>query len=497
MKATESLKSPEGAAQPEIVFPYTRSRPGCSVSVKIYKTPRDGYDAFTLIFYQDGQRKRVLCKSFDVATREADEVLRRFGSRDVDVLELRSADRASYQRAREILDPLKVSLEVAAAEYAHLRRMVGDTPFSTVAEFYVRKHARIEAKPVKQVVAEFLAAKEADGCGARYLQCLRYNLGAFEKRFQGNLGSVVGAEIDAWLRSSGLSPRTRNNIRTSLHTLFKFAEGRRYLSKDHDELNSVAVINDRDGDIEVFTVAEFTEVLCCADEPMIPFLVLGAFAGIRHAEIQRLEWKDVRFDDGIIELGASKAKTASRRLVPILPNLKEWLLKFRKPAGLIVSHRNVAFELHLIAKRANERRRTVWAETTGATGGQLKSAEDRAGDAAAKRKVKSKLRSQKGQVPPGAETAEIEGWEPFAWKHNALRHSFISYRLATIQNTAQVALEAGNSPQMIFQHYRELVRSADAEKWFALTPAVVEAARAVRESNGGTPGNVVALTAAA
>ena len=60
---------------------------------------------------------------------------------------------------------------------------------------------------------------------------------------------------------------------------------------------------------------------------------------------------------------------------------------------------------------------------------------------------------QKGEVPPGAETAEIEGWEPFAWRHNALRHSFVSYRLATIQNTAQVALEAGNRPQMIFHHY--------------------------------------------
>lgn len=56
------------------------------------------------------------------------------------------------------------------------------------------------------------------------------------------------------------------------------------------------------------------------------------------------------------------------------------------------------------------------------------------------------------------------------WKHNALRHSFISYRLAEIQNAAQVALEAGNSPQMIFKHYRELVRPAEAKKWFAIVP---------------------------
>jgi len=58
----------------------------------------------------------------------------------------------------------------------------------------------------------------------------------------------------------------------------------------------------------------------------------------------------------------------------------------------------------------------------------------------------------------------------FKWKHNALRHSFISYRVAAIQNVAQVALEAGNSPQMIFRHYRELVRPADAVKWFSIMP---------------------------
>ena len=41
---------------------------------------------------------------------------------------------------------------------------------------------------------------------------------------------------------------------------------------------------------------------------------------------------------------------------------------------------------------------------------------------------------------------------------------------AAIQNVAQVALEAGNSPQMIFRHYRELVRPADAVKWFSIMP---------------------------
>jgi len=52
-----------------------------------------------------------------------------------------------------------------------------------------------------------------------------------------------------------------------------------------------------------------------------------------------------------------------------------------------------------------------------------------------------------------------------------MRHSFCSYRLAVIKNAGQVALEAGNSPQMVFKHYRQVVTDAEAAKWFAIVPA--------------------------
>ena len=56
------------------------------------------------------------------------------------------------------------------------------------------------------------------------------------------------------------------------------------------------------------------------------------------------------------------------------------------------------------------------------------------------------------------------------WKRNGLRHSFISYRMAIRQNENQVATEAGNSPAMIFRHYRELVTRQQARAWFAIKP---------------------------
>ena len=40
--------------------------------------------------------------------------------------------------------------------------------------------------------------------------------------------------------------------------------------------------------------------------------------------------------------------------------------------------------------------------------------------------------------------------------------------MAQVRNVAQIALEAGNSLKVIFSNYRELVKPADAVKWFAI-----------------------------
>src|SRR5262249_49404539 len=126
-----------------------------------------------------------------------------------------------------------------------------------------------------------------------------------------------------------------------------------------------------------------------------------------------LDWRDTEKSPGFIEVAAHKAKTAARRIVPISDNLARWLA---------------------IAPR-NEAR--VWPRSKWVFFKALQST---------------------------AAAAKI------TWKQNALRHSFISYRLAEIQDVNRVALEAGNSPQMIFRHYRELVTPEQAATWFAIAP---------------------------
>ena len=60
------------------------------------------------------------------------------------------------------------------------------------------------------------------------------------------------------------------------------------------------------------------------------------------------------------------------------------------------------------------------------------------------------------------------------WKANALRHSFISYRLAKTKDIAAVALEAGNSARVIFANYRQLCSESEANDWFSILPAQAE-----------------------
>jgi hypothetical protein len=128
--------------------------------------------------------------------------------------------------------------------------------------------------------------------------------------------------------------------------------------------------------------------------------------------------------------------------------------------------------LNGLVRDVNLARRAVWAKSKGIGKEALEAAEDRA----TKRRTEERKKVGKQRVawgtavPAGAETAEEEGWKPFDWKHNALRHSFISYRVAAVKNIAEVSLEAGNSPQMIFQHYREVVDAEAAEAWFEICP---------------------------
>ena len=78
----------------------------------------------------------------------------------------------------------------------------------------------------------------------------------------------------------------------------------------------------------IFTPPEISRLLAAASPDFVSCLALGAFAGLRSAEIERLEWSDIDLAGRHITVGADKAKTASRRVVPISDNLAAWLAPY-------------------------------------------------------------------------------------------------------------------------------------------------------------------------
>ena len=399
-----------------------------SAVVKIYLTPRRKVNYYTISYWAEGKRKREVFKTLQAAKDVAATKATQMTKGDLRAAKLTDVDCAAYLRATALLESVGVPLELAASEYASAAKRLGEVSLSQAVDFYLKRHpVHLAPKMVREVVDELLKLKESDGLSARYRQQLAYHLERFADRFCCRVGDVTGTDIDAWLRDLDLGPRSRNNLRNSIKGLFNFAVARKYLPKDHDEMDAVGLAKDSGGEIEIFTPREMAELLTVATPAQLPFLAIGAFAGVRHAELLRLDWAQVRRTAQVIEIRAETAKTASRRVIPVLPNLRKWLAPYWAESGKVSIYANMVEHLAELAQRVTEARQK-WSEKNGGK------------------------------------------FEPFKWKHNALRHSFISYRVAQTQNVAQVALEAGNSPQMIFQHYRELVPAKEGREWFAIMP---------------------------
>ena len=72
-------------------------------------------------------------------------------------------------------------------------------------------------------------------------------------------------------------------------------------------------------------------------------------------------------------------------------------------------------------------------------------------------------------------TEEIEDWlDEEHWPHNGLRHSFGSYHLADFGDQMKTAAQMGHrDSSVIHNHYKALVLKAEAEKYWKLSPEVV------------------------
>ena len=382
---------------------------GSSV-VRIY---RDG-DYYRLSYYLGGRRHRQTFSDLEQAKSEANAKAAQLARGDLDAAQLTGKDRLIYGRVLDAIRPLGIPLEAAAVEYAEAKKILEGVSLTEAARFYMLHHKRgIEDKLVKDAVQEFRQAKWEAGKSPLYIKDIDYRLGRLASSFSVEVRQLTPQDVAAFLKSLDLRARGFNNFVMMLRTFFRFCQSRGWLSREVDLLAMVEKRTGTASEIEIFTPDELRKLLAASPGQVATCIALQAFSGIRTAELFRLTWKDVERRNGHIEIAAGKAKTASRRLIPVCENLEQWIRQ---------------------AARQGER---VWPATA------------------------SEYYSQKARA---ANAAGID------WKANGLRHSFITYRLAQTKDVAEVGLEAGNSATMIFRHYRELATEAEAKEWFGILP---------------------------
>jgi integrase len=193
--------------------------------------------------------------------------------------------------------------------------------------------------------------------------------------------------------------------------MFSFAIDREYV-----QMNPLERIRKptSDSQPEILTVEQTQALLEAASPLILPYIAIGAFAGLRASEIERLDWSDIDFTENEIAVSA-ESKTGERH-VDMLPNLREWLLPHRQLSGKIAP---------------------------------------------------SNLRKHFEQ------TREAAGIVP--WPNNALRHSFGSYHLKHFGNDALTRLQMGHwrDSTVLFAHYRRAVTRGNAEQYWNITPKAV------------------------
>jgi integrase len=380
-------------------------------------------------------------KRWRVELREGGQRQRRYYSTEQAALEFIAGEaerRRNLGRSAAGVSPRVLEDALRALE------ILAPFPAATLVEsarFYVDAQARRRgSKTVRKVAEEFIANRRANGNSKQHLADLRDRLLGGGKR--SNPASLCGlfgdtlicevstADAERWLAKlqKNYSPQSVHNYRRAARTLFNFAVPRDYCGRNVIDAIQPPRIKPKSG-TGIFSPAEVEAVLRAADADLLPWLAIAFFTGLRSAELDRLHWDDVNFSRGHVEVPAAKAKTAQRRLVPILPALAAWLAPYHDKKGAIRP------------KNFHQKRRNAYRAA--------------------------------GFGKPGSETRaeRAAGITLRAAPDNVARHSFASYRLADTSDAAKTALELGHtSTALLFNTYRDLVTPEAAAAFFAVRP---------------------------
>ena len=357
------------------------------------------------------------------------------------IADLTEAKREARRIARDLADGRAAMVSISTKELSYfkdLEKKMGGAPLSEAVNLWLQtSENKLPKITVNEIVKEMLNIKLNDTfIEKRHKQTLQVRWGKFEKAFDGRvISSIKAKELDSFLANPEWQPRTRQHYRGAVSMIFDYAKRKDYLEPDKDhQAEKTETIRVNEARLESWSVEDMTLILKHATKRTIPWLVLGAFAGVRSAEIERMSWEDIDWSSNLILIkgklvGGSKSRANNDRAIAMTANVKVWLSPFRTYKGNILKSLGVGDINKDIYNAINE--------------------------------VTHKIQKEKPL---------------FTWKQNANRHSFATYYLAMTGDPATTALAMGNSPTMMLRRYKSIqvegktVTRAMAEAYFAILP---------------------------
>jgi integrase len=382
--------------------------------------------------YLGAPRTRETFTDFKKAKERAKEIAKAISNSQADVLTLSAVDRETYRAAVLALKPFGISLHAVIDDFTSARAII---PGRTCTEAMQRLKDELDAAakravcpPAAEVVAAMVEDLRTDPHkqrDARELKRLESRLDAVAGAFP-DLAAIEHVAAEKFLRGlkkgngEAVAAKTRDHYLAAAKMLLRYAQRRGWLAKDaaHGFEMICKVFTTKS--VVTFSIAEIRAILDACEEKWIPFVVLGAFAGLRTAEIGRLTWDALRWDEKEIVLDMQITKTGHPRNVPMEDNFRAWMLPRAKKVGLIYDYKSEReFEKAVLTFHA--------------------AIED-----------------------------AIEG---FHWKDNGLRHSYGSYLYGRERNVATVRANMGNTEEMVMRYYNSPKTKDEATAYFGIKPA--------------------------
>lgn len=446
----QALPQPEIGAEPELKVKRVPNRGKKSktivlskglAEVKIeYEESRDGRKPWRVTWKEGGNERSEMHLTYDEAYTAAVAKINQLadGQRTLTRHELKDlfAFKLQVEQFNQRLAANHRTLDQVVSDAIAAAETLPGYTASQMAAFIVDNHGVKNQMLIEDVVEKFnkyleVGAKKKYSSGYRKIvkRALARFVAAFRRRYIHLIDPEELLEFITTYRvepqkpedkeragADGLVPagdKTKNSLHSILNLLFEHAKD--ILAALHRRLDTpMAMLTAPGYQVPTPQIYSYGEIVTLyslmPDLECVLFISLQLYAGLRPCECLRMHKKDIKRDaDGELsfifvrhEVGKQSPKTGRRKIrtrkAPITPPLAAFLNRVELPEGRVFHSEDIDRRVRDIAKARG-----------------------------------------------------------FLWKYDGLRHSFISYRLAEVEDRNKVAFEAGHGVDVQIEHYEGLI----------------------------------------